>query len=245
MATYSDDFSGSTGGSPPTGWTSRWGAHQLTTDTAGAAAYIGGKAASSKGTVANEFMMSMDAVGTVADVEVLARTLEGSSTINYSAGVGVRCGGTASSRSGYVIRRDNDVLKLFCSVPSVWTVIASTTVPFSTKTEWVWWRLRAIGSTISAKTWRCSEPEPSGWQVSVTNSGVSAAGWAGVRVEDVVINNYDYYYDYVSIGTGGDTAPMPANGSGQLRVTSAYLEMLTSRVLAAPVPGGYVALCVN
>ncbi|GAB6898602.1 hypothetical protein JCM9957A_16920 [Kineosporia succinea] len=79
------------------------------------------------------------------------------------------------------------------------TPLASKSATFTAGT---WYRLRfqAIGTTIRARTWLASATEPSGWDVSVTDSTYTAPGKVGlcirngtanarVFVDDVIIRN--------------------------------------------------------
>ena len=246
MATYYDDISGSTGGSAPTGWTSRWGDQVVTTDTAGALGYLGGKAIGITITSGLSFL-SFDAVdgdGSRADCDVLCRMSDGASAGSFTSGLYVRGSGTSTTKNGYLlIRNGANTLRLYSFLNNASNNIATATIDMRMDVEWTWMRMRANGSTISGKVWRCDAVEPADWQISVTNTTVSAAGWIGVHTQD---NARDpYYVDAISVGTAGDVAPMPAITSGQLRVTSNYMEVLASTVLTASTTSPYVAVCVN
>ena len=84
-------------------------------------------------------------------------------------------------------------------------------------------RLRANGSTISAKGWGRDAEEPSSWTVSVTNAQIAAAGYCGVLFGCV---------EFASVGTNGDTALMPqtlvsANAQLAAAVTGGKPVLLT------------------
>lgn len=74
-------------------------------------------------------------------------------------------------------------------------------------------RLQCVGTTIRAKMWRDEDSEPGSWQVSVTDSSVSAAGDAGV-----IVHGYGtkYSLDYLGVGTGADAAPHSLPGGARV-----------------------------
>lgn len=85
-------------------------------------------------------------------------------------------GGVVSSIAGSVV------------VPGL-THVANTDFTIRFKTE---------GSTLSVKVWLTSGPEPSGWQLGVTDTSVTAAGSAGVRsiLGSTNTNALPFSFDY-------------------------------------------------
>lgn len=73
---------------------------------------------------------------------------------------------------------------------------------------WVWARVRANGTSIKSKLWLDSESEPAGWDVEVTDSGITTAGFCGfVSGAFTTEQNDNVEVDVFGYGTNGDTAP--------------------------------------
>ncbi|WP_052479807.1 hypothetical protein [Streptomyces sp. NBRC 110035] len=74
------------------------------------------------------------------------------------------------------------VLTLRKRVGGTETVLATATLSL-THAAGVFYRIRfqGQGSTLRARAWRASDPDPGGWQVAVTDGDLTAAGEMGVR----------------------------------------------------------------
>ena len=83
-------------------------------------------------------------------------------------------------------------------------------MPFPSMNTWYWSRFRINGSSISLKRWLDGNPEPESYHLTVTDSDVPAAGWAGLVVSGAVSGVGDFYVDTFGVGTGGDPAPSAA-----------------------------------
>jgi hypothetical protein len=65
-------------------------------------------------------------------------------------------------------------LSILRRVANVGAVLASTTLAASYPAGGTWWiRFSCVGSTLSASAWRYSDPPPSGWLVSCTDTALS------------------------------------------------------------------------
>ncbi|MEV6693365.1 poly-gamma-glutamate hydrolase family protein [Micromonospora sp. NPDC051196] len=85
-------------------------------------------------------------------------------------------------------------------------------------------RLQVIGSTLRAKAWLASAPEPATWQLTATDTNVTAAGRVGVR----------------SILSAANTNSLPVTASWDDIATQgqAVVERSTSGIRWSPVRGG-------
>lgn len=94
---------------------------------------------------------------------------------------------------------------------------------------WLYARFRINGTgatvTLSAKVWYDGQPEPSSWTLTGTDtsgSRITTAGWCGVAKEGF---SGATYYDFVSVGTNGDTAPV-TDSTDPIRLTTVNAHIL-------------------
>lgn len=70
-----------------------------------------------------------------------------------------------------------------------------------------WLRTRSEGTTHYLKQWAGTiEDEPVEWDITGTDSAVTAAGWVGIFRNSSCVVEMDYF----SVGTGGQSAPPPS-----------------------------------
>lgn len=94
------------------------------------------------------------------------------------------------------------------------TTITSATVATMAIDAWYWVRLQVIGTTIRGRVWADGASEPSGWDISVTDTAISSPGAAGVSCGTVT--SADSTYSQFGVGTDGDPAPTgPVGGERQ------------------------------
>jgi len=103
-----------------------------------------------------------------------------------------------------------------------------TFVSFSpTANAWYYIRFRANGTTVQMRIWKDGEVEPTAWSVTVTDSSVTAAGWVGVtQISATGTRDIDWF----SVGTNGDTAPLPTSTATQIRVSQVVNEAIHATV---------------
>lgn len=225
MAQYVETFAGNLVGSTPSGWTPRWqtanGAWQIA-----AGGDIGGRIVWPNASVAARRLLSFNSVDSDpsrANVDLLIRARALSHTLSFRCYAVVRASGDAGEENGYwAALSETSGFTLRRYVNGVVTELASVTYRWSANT-WYWIRLRAQGDQLLAKIWREHELEPQDWMISVTDSTHSDPGWSGVATA----SNFSLpvEFDWVSVGTGGDTAPMVVS-TGPLRLTQVPLEYL-------------------
>lgn len=91
---------------------------------------------------------------------------------------------------------------------------------------WYWVQLRVIGDQIKARIWEYGTPNPSGWDVEVTDSVYTVAGWIGFGTSW----SDDIEVDFFHVATDGDFAQLPRS------VVTAD-PLLTATPLRVPVSG--------
>jgi hypothetical protein len=214
MATGFTDFSEYTTGVKPSDWTYRYSASSGAEVVTGVSGDTGGKVLrfNPGNSTTTLYGLSWDVLDDLSDVELVIRyQLIGTGQKFFH--LGARMAGSSLSNadyySGTVIRiASSEQRRLYKRVSGSPTTISSTNETISSGV-WRWVRLRCNGTTIQTKHWLDSESEPGSWTYSVTDSSLSASGWAGLihgAITTVVVEN-DAYVDIFGYGTGGDTAP--------------------------------------
>lgn len=175
--------------------------------------------------------LTSDTVGVVEDVEVVTRFRPSASLASYRP-VGVRLN---ASLSGYylIVGRNTGVLSTTGG-----SVDTGYTFPSG---SWSWVRLRAEGTTISAKAWPDGQPEPEDWQLQVSNSSHTSGHVAinGRQSPNGADNNCNYIFDVLGVGTDGDTAPtepLPTGHDASLAGASSIVPLTASGSLFTTTP---------
>lgn len=218
MANYADDFeSAGTGAGIPTGYTGRWNYQsgewsRLTdTDIAVRAAALG----NSRQLVS---MNTVDSDGNRANAEVLARVKTSSVSGTNSVGAAVRASGSAGSETGYICNITSAEFRIGKYVAGTFTELAVTNALNLSANTWYWIRLRANGTTIQARIWADGGSEPGTWNVSSTDSSISAAGWCGM----FCFSSTTHTWRDLAVATNGDTATMSAGPASQTLTPSLF-----------------------
>lgn len=237
MTTYSTNFSGYTADVQPSDWTARWVTASNTWAARSKASVEGGKTLENTGTVDGRHLLSWDTVdadANRANAEVLAR-VRSSSTLVSQLRLIVRGSGSAASETGYFLdfpsasAADLRVSKLVSgTLTAIGTIYAYTFVA----NAWYYVRFRANGTSLKARVWLDGEPEPSVWHIDFTDSSITAAGWVGVgNLESTGTRDFDW----VSIGTNGDTAPLATSTATTIRASQVVSEVALATVAQARV----------
>ena len=199
----------------PSGWTARWETSNVTYSVASTgmpSGPIGGKCLRILKSTSHHTGVSFDAVGSAADVEILVRWCRTSTLNGHWLWFGLATRGVAGTgiTSGHVGFASHGAFGTASHVK--WVSAASTntannsTMPFPSMNTWYWSRFRINGSSISLKRWLDGNPEPESYHLTVTDSDVPAAGWAGLVVSGAVSGVGDFYVDTFGVGTGGRAA---------------------------------------
>ena len=71
---------------------------------------------------------------------------------------------------------------------------------------WYWIRFRAVGQDLKLRYWEVGDEEPVLWHIEETDT-THITGWVGAGS----FNPETSHWDVFSVGTGGETAPMPGD----------------------------------
>lgn len=223
MATGFTDFSGYTTGELPSDWSLRFDAvagdilvAEVSGATGGKTLRIAKPPPSSSGYVGASWG-AIDALPDRADVELVCRfrfiatggnlTRQESTLFVRGSGTGVNSSylyGAGASRSAAPYRR------LTKRTNGSRTTLGGGG-DLLDNNVWAWARVRAEGTSIKSKHWLDSESEPAGWDVEVTDSDITTAGFCGfVSGVFTTGQNDNVEIDVFGYGTGGDPAPKSA-----------------------------------
>lgn len=209
MATYfADAFTGSDGAS----WNStNWTTSSVSgLNTAGSTATIQtNKGRLDTGSVASYggHMAIRYNGATQADHEWIGK-ITFNDTIDGNFESWIRAGTSAVDGTGYVLQfavGSSSNVKIIRAVSYVYTTIATGSVTITSATE-IGWRHYSVGTSQKAKVWTGSEPGT--YTLSVTDSSVTAAGYAYVHAHGGGSAGFDVDLDDVSLtdGTGNVVA---------------------------------------
>ncbi len=161
------------------------------------------------------YVTAVNADANRATAEVLwIRQVKSNGTPTYNSGVIVRGSGAAGAENGYYCYVDEAaaLLKVTKIVAGTLTSIATYAVTLPTTEEDYYIRFRANGTSLKARIWRYSAPEPSSWHIDTTDSAISAAGYIGLAFRCLTANNAGFHVPgFIAVATNGETAPRPRN----------------------------------
>lgn len=238
MTAYYTEFDGYTVDAQPSDWTVRWGATNsswaVKSDSAAGASRRLEHTSSADGHRLLSWD-SIDADANRANVEVLARVQVHNITggAAHQVTLVARGSGSSGSENAYLLSfasSSTGGLRLRKLVSGTVTNLGTEhvgTIVFAAD-KWYWMRFRVNGTTLQGKIWEDGDAEPADWQVSATDSSISAAGWVGVGNFESTGTTRDF--DYVSIGTNGDAAPLHS-----LSTTGTKVHLETAEVAYVPV----------
>lgn len=198
-------------------FTERWntGDGAATIETSGLpSGATGGAALKLTQTASTRYMASWDAVGSpTGDVQLLMRWLHtGASSATGGTGRAIICGGgsagsedayfggatvSGSSATQYLAEYDN----------GGGTNILDSVSDTLSEDTWYWTRVEKSGTTIRAKTWEDGTSEPGTWDRSATDS-THSGGFVGPGFIANSSQTDTLWVDIISVGTGGDEAPL-------------------------------------
>lgn len=203
-ATYRTNFSTYEMGTVPSDWTPEHGSGSDDWATVAERSPAGSSVLRFDSDTSARHALSYDQVGTASDVEMLGlfRVSELSQSPTAGGRLFLRGSGSSGSESGYFINvRDSRF--------GVWAYDGGGSdrlVEWGRPADGQWYfaRFRAVDDRLRARVWPADADEPSDWDADVTDTSLSS-GWVGV-------GSYSEFADdwgYLSVGIGGETAPMP------------------------------------
>ena len=209
MATYYTDFSEYSTGVIPSDWSDVWRSGSgYTVETVGGSIYGGQDLQTSiTGTAFNRLCSWDDVSAAHADVEILALLMQDGS-IPTSSGISIAVvgRGDASDGDGYMAGLDNSADQF--QIKHNNSVLGSASWTESSG-EYFWVRFRLNSTSLDAKIWVDGDAEPGSWDISITDSTNTAAGYQGFYQRR---HGGTKHCDYFAVGTAGDTAPDPPSG---------------------------------
>lgn len=234
MARYFDDFTAYGTGSWTTNasWQRRIVATSTTTSFPADADGVAGRSLRIVGATNNgSRVLSFTPAGSTANADILVKVEMNAANTTTGGRRGIAyvryAGTTEATTKGYAFYSGT-----FASSRAVGIVEDSTgaTVDYQAFNQaantWYWVRLQATGTTIRAKIWTGAvTSEPASWTVSGTNSTMTAAGYHGVGTFNTGTVNYGWF----SIGTNGDTPPVPINDVVRNQVGNVRIEATTDQ----------------
>ena len=207
MAQYFTDFSEYTAGSQPSDFTERWDTAAVTATVetvSGAAGGVALRFVSGGGPAAISWD-EIDSDSDRDDVEILTRIRRTTSTGLNSMGVLARAVNLEATRTGY-FSTISVSLKTDRYLNGGYSSFSDTSFAASIEV-WYYVRARFNGTNVKLKAWSGDlVDEPSDWGIETTNSDISGAGWVGF----FNFNSGTVEYDFLGVGTNGDTAPSSA-----------------------------------
>ena len=173
-----------------------------------------------------------------ANVEILAKYTTPSSLSSSRYPLVVRGAGSDESATGYSIRVSTSAIRIYsCNASDTPVQVATAAFTFSVSTTY-WIRFRANSTSLKARVWADGGGEPGTWDLDVTDSTISAAGWNGLSDYSTTVNGGTV--DQIGFGTNGDTAPSSASSgytlaadSGSYTLTGTAASLIVGRKLAA------------
>ena len=200
------DWAGYATGVQPTGWTERF-------DSAGSWQVVAGVGVGGTnglqyipGTAARHGL-SCDALDGVADLEIAYRfisTVGGTGTSNDNRVFARGSGADGTTNTGVVVGPVNTILRTIQYVNGAATTTDAAGGGLVANSPY-WARVKISGTSVQQRIWADGTAEPTTWAQTVTNTTVTAGGWAGVFLS--VLASTKMTYDCIGFGWNGDSAP--------------------------------------
>jgi hypothetical protein len=150
-----------------------------------------------------------EAVFQTADTDILILWRPVTSVLGPYFYVACRASGTAGAENGYLFRQDTGAIIRLSEI-SAGTVsdLASISWTGGTIDTWYWWQFRVVGDELKARWWEYGTAAPQQWQMEVTDSTHTAAGWIGWGHDS---SSQQIEVDYFNVGLDGEYAQLPPN----------------------------------
>lgn len=215
---YKTFFSEYAVGAQPSDWTRRFDLTGWTALVQTSSGSLAGKALRwTKSGSPTRGLLSWDKIPAVADVEILmrSRAITSWSAGNDFAQAIVRGSGVGTAWTFYAgILATSSLNTLYKDYLVKGVAGTATTLgtqpngpaPNYTVNSWIWSRSRFIGTSLQTRIWHDGASEPGTWDLSQTDSAVTAGGWVGIG------NNFldpNAEIDFFSVALNGDTALGP------------------------------------
>lgn len=156
--------------------------------------------------------LTSDAVGEVADVEVVAKMTTTEVTDAMGTGVVIRLSGAPGSETGYLVYLLKDGTGSLQMVMAryndgVFSIIGSRPIPFVVEeSAFVWVRVRNAAGRLYVKFWADGDTEPAEWQANMLGNHISTPGRVGLAPGTRTRKNFYTYFSAAEIDSGDETA---------------------------------------
>lgn len=202
------DFGQYTVGAAPSDWVQQWVAAAFTveSDAGASAGKVLRQVAGTTGRRVLAWSPTNADASTYADAEIVFKwrasatdsspraVLRGSGSATLENGY---YGGHSASRQSVQVGVYNNGVAGTAGDSPVGVFVANT---------WYITRFRVEGSSIKARTWLATDPEPATWQATKTDTSIPGPGWVGLLPWGSGTKDYDW----VGIAFDGSPAPMEA-----------------------------------
>lgn len=198
----------------PAGWTNRWSTTVTVAVVQDGWNFTGRAMKITRDATSGQYpLLSVDALDNKADIELLVEySLD---NVTYSATstamlLYARCSGDHTTRTGYGARMQPGetgtggyVLRRYLSATMV-NIGTGVAPPAIDQSKMHYMRFRIAGSAIKSNRWRTGETENAGWDISATDTNITAAGWVGLGVN--MVSNSTYVHRLAWSDEGEKTA---------------------------------------
>lgn len=207
--TFATDFSGATVGSQPGNWTQAWGSSAGDFTSTDSGSVVGGKRLELSASTGARRALQWTTPTETANAEVhgLVTVPSYDDTLDDHCRLYARGSGSSGGETAYFfsLMKNQFAIRSYANgdLTTHWTGGSPTA---GTKYRV---RFRVTDSTLKVKVWEDGSSEPSSWDGSVTDGQITGTGWVGVGG----YSNAAQYWDAVTVGTAGATAPSIAESS--------------------------------
>lgn len=217
--THQTNFSGMALGNIPSGWTSRWNSSDSDWIIDDTNPQEGDRTLTYSRGGGARAGISWEDIPDSQDVEILGLVQATSFDTNLEAWARLvaRGSGGDSTESGYMseMRSDGWVIRSY-NDGNTSEIASNTDAPIAG--NWYWTRFRVEGDQLKLRHWDYGVTEPSTWDLTATDSTIETSGWTGLgQYADT-----EGWWDWVSVGTGGLSAPEPLTVTEGNKLTVEY-----------------------
>ena len=203
MATYTTYFSEYTIGNSLSDWSDYWSVGGITyLAEANSGTYkVGTKQVDFVATTAGDKSLTWDDIGSVSDVDVLAKVKTGSASPSLQ--ILARVSGAYAARNSYYFLLWSGGASIGKKVAGAGSALLSKTFVVYSDIEY-WVRFRVNGTNLKARIWAVDAVEPNDWLLETTDSDLSS-GHCGLGH----VSAKNFKCDFFECVTGGGIATYP------------------------------------
>ena len=202
--TYVTTFAGYAPGTAPYDWTATSAPAGVAWSVEDDAAFADGRGLRAVVTSTGRHILRANTLTASADQEVLARIRMGDGD-SRGPGVALRHSMSGTAETAYVayFRPGNDAVEVNRFLGGAWSFVATASF-VNDPGAWYWIRFRAEGTTLRVRVWADGTPEPAGWTITVTDTGIASGSVGAYAYEPNTV-----LWDSFSAASNGGTAPTP------------------------------------